>query len=159
MRFVPELCPPKRTGLLTTSTGRCGSLPGTACRGNGGTPVCALYRGSVLKVVTSNGLDYSPHPRLVWGSSSVGLQGQWRYFGMRTVPGLGSSIRAGLLTTSTGRCRGFPVTACRGSGGTSVCALYRGSVQSTDLKRLSKAGVIRCVLVSRPSIPRLRHAA
>ena len=32
MRSVPELCPPIRTGLLTTSTGRCRGLPGFGMR-------------------------------------------------------------------------------------------------------------------------------
>ena len=44
----------------------CGDWSAVQCggKGSGGTSVCALYRGLVLK-----------------------LAGQWRYFGMRTVPG------------------------------------------------------------------------
>ena len=67
------------------------SFPGWSLRGNGGTSVCALYRGSVLRSFV-HGLE---------------LAGQWRYFGMRTVPGLSTSKRSGLHTTSASGGRVF----------------------------------------------------
>jgi hypothetical protein len=129
-----------RAGLLTTSTDRCGGFPVTACRAQRRYFGMRTVPGLSSKIFRSRAGLLTTSSASVGVSSAKSLRAQRRYFGMRTVPGLGSSIRAGLLTTSNGRCGGFPVTACRGSGGTSVCALYRGSVLRSFVHGLELAG-------------------
>ena len=64
------------------------------------------------------------------------LAGQWRYFGMRTVPGLGTPVCA----------------LYRGNGGTCVCALYRGTYHQFSCLLYPMAGGTRAAASTRASL-------